>query len=148
VGLPAALARHGSVEAVALVSLTLLPSAPALLIAWAKTQTDLAAIQGTRVGTRLNATLPASRIQRVGGIPTDPWQDRPEIQIEAWAADEATADLLIRTWRAALDLVRQTTAAGRIYTYEITVEPFLAPDDPTLSSNSRYMMSVRLLMTP
>jgi hypothetical protein len=97
VGLPAALARHGSVEAVALVSLTLLPSAPALLIAWAKTQTDLAAIQGTRVGTRLNATLPASRVQRVSGTPTDPWQDLPVLQVEAWAADEATADLLIRT---------------------------------------------------
>jgi hypothetical protein len=130
------------------VSLTLLPSAPALLIAWAKTQTDLAAIQGTRVGTRLNATLPASRVQRVSGTPTDPWQDLPVLQVEAWAADEATADLLIRTWVAALDSVRQTTASGRIYTYEIDSGPFWAPDDPNLSSNSRYILTVRLLTTP
>lgn len=126
----------------------LLPSAPALLIAWAKAQPDLAAIQGTRVGTRLNATMPCTRIQRIGGSPLDPWEDQPVIQVEAWAADEGTADLLVRTWVAALDTVRQTTASGRIYTYSIDSGPFWAPDDPQLSSNSRYIITVRLVTTP
>lgn len=129
-------------------NLLLLPSAPAMLIAWAKVQADLVAIQGARVGTRLNATLPASRIQRVSGTPTDPWQDNPVLQIEAWAGNEGDADLLIRTWIAALDQVRQTTAAGHLYTYQIDSGPFWAPDDPQYSSNSRYIITVRLLTTP
>lgn len=125
----------------------LLPSAPALLIAWAKAQPDLAAIQGTRVGTKLNATLPATRISRVGGSPSDPWQDNPLLQVEAWAADEGTADLLIRTWVAVLDSVRQVTASGRVYTYSIESGPFWEPDDPQLSNNARYILTVRLLVT-
>jgi hypothetical protein len=85
------------------VTTILLPSAPALFIARAKTHPDLAAIQSTRVGTKLNATLPCTRVQRIGGSPVDPWEDQPLLQVEAWAVDEGTADLLIRTWVAALD---------------------------------------------
>jgi hypothetical protein len=129
------------------VTLSLLPSAPALLVAWAKTQPDLAAIQGTRIGTKLNATLPCTRIQRIGGNSSDTWEDQPVIQVEAWAADEATADLLIRTWVAALEQVRQTTANGKVYTYTIDSGPFWAPDDPQLSANSRYILTVRLTVT-
>lgn len=130
------------------MTLSLLPSAPALLVAWAKTQPDLVAIQGTRIGTKLNATMPCTRIQRIGGNPPDTWEDQPVIQVEAWAADEATADLLIRTWVAALEQVRQTTASGKVYTYQIDSGPFWAPDDPQLSSHSRYIITVRLVTTP
>lgn len=130
------------------MSLILLPSAPVLTIAWLKAQTDLAAIHGGRVGTKLNATLPALRVQRIGGSSPDPYQDEPVMQFECWAADEATADLLARTLVAALPTIRGLTLpSGRVYTYEIESGPFWLPDDPQLSSNDRYILTVRLLTT-
>jgi hypothetical protein len=87
-------------------------------------------------------------VQRIGGSPTDPWEDNPLLQVEAWAADEGTADLLIRTWVAALDDFRHRAATGQVYTYQIESGPFWAPDDPQLSNNSRYIITVRLLTSP
>jgi 5-methylcytosine-specific restriction endonuclease McrA len=94
------------------VTATLLPSAPVLFIARARTHPDLVAIQSTRVGTKLNATLPATRVQRIGGTPPELWRDDPVLQVEAWAADEGTADLLIRTWVAALPDFRHRAPTG------------------------------------
>jgi hypothetical protein len=130
------------------VTATLLPSAPALFIARAKAHPDLVAIQGTRVGTKLNSNLPASRVQRIGGSPTDPWEDNPLLQVEAWATDEGAADLLIRTWIAALDDFRHRGATGQVYTYTVESGPYWAPDDPSLSNNCRYIITVRLLTSP
>jgi hypothetical protein len=121
----------------------LLPSAAALTVAWLKVNTDLAAIHGGRVGTKLNPTLPAIRVQRIGGSPSEPWRDEPVMQVECWAVDEGTADLLARTVIAALPTIRK---AGSL-TYAIESGPFWAPDDPTLSTNSRYLLTVRLLTT-
>jgi hypothetical protein len=129
------------------VPTALLPSAPVLFIARAKTHPDLVAIQATRVGTKLNATLPATRVQRIGGSPPELWRDDPLLQVEAWAADEGTADLLIRTWVAALPDFRHRATTGEIHTYGIDSGPFWSPDDPTLSNNSRYIITVRLLTT-
>jgi hypothetical protein len=125
------------------VSDTLLPSAAVLTVAWLKRHPGLAAIHGGRVGTRLNANLPAIRVQRIGGIPPETWRDEPVMQLECWAADEGTADLLARTLVAALPTVRQAGALA----YVIESGPFWAPDDPSLSNNSRYILTVRLLTT-
>lgn len=130
------------------MSLTLLPSAPVLTVAWLKGHADLAAIHGGRVGTKLNATLPAIRVQRIGGNVPDTYEDQPVLQVECWAVDEGTADLLARSVVAALPTIRQTTAAGRVYTYAIESGPFWAPDDPALSNYARYILTVRLLTTP
>lgn len=127
---------------------TLLPSAAVLTVAWLKAQPDLAAIHGGRVGTKLNAILPAIRVQRVGGISRDTYEDQPLVQVECWGADEGTADLLARTVVAVLPQVRGTYATGRIYTYAVESGPFWAPDDPSLSNNARYLLTVRLLTTP
>lgn len=119
------------------------------MVAWAKAQTDIAALTGGRVGTRLNATLPAIRLQRVGLAPPEPWQDDASIQVECWALDQATADLLARTVVAALPSIRNTTVTGgRVYSYQITSGPFWSPDDPALSTNARYILTVDLLTTP
>jgi len=130
------------------VTVTLLPSAEVASVAWAKAQPDLVPLHGGRVGTRLNATLPAIRVQRVGGSPVDPWEDRPLIQWECWAADQAAADLLVRTLMAALPSFRGTFAGGRVYTYTIESGPYWAPDDPDLSTNARYILTARLVTTP
>jgi hypothetical protein len=98
------------------VTATLLPSAPVLFIARARTHPEL-------------------------------WRDDPVLQVEAWAADEGTADLLIRTWVAALPDFRHRATTGEIHTYAIDSGPFWSPDDPTLSNNSRYILTVRLLTT-
>jgi hypothetical protein len=121
----------------------LLPSAAALTVAWLKANVDLAPIHGGRVGTKLNATLPAIRVQRVAGSPPEPWRDEPVMQIECWAADEGTADLLARTVIAALPTIRK---AGSL-TYTVDSGPYWAPDDPALSTNCRYLLTVRLLTT-
>jgi hypothetical protein len=128
--------------------LTLLPSATVLTVAWLKEQPDLTAIHGGRVGTRLNQVLPAIRVQRIGGSIPEVWEDLPVLQIECWAADEGTADDLVRTVVAALPAYRGDFGVGHVYTYQIESGPFWAPDDPQLSSNARYILTVRLLTTP
>lgn len=126
---------------------TLLPSAETVTIAWLKANTDLLAIHGGRVGSKLNATLPAIRVQRIGGSPVETWEDRPLLQVEAWAADQTTADTLARTIVAVLPTIRAAYASGRVWTYAVESGPFWAPDDPNLSSNARYVLTVRLLTT-
>jgi hypothetical protein len=129
------------------MTVTLLPSAPVITVAWLKANSDLAAIHGGRVGTRLNSVLPAIRVQRIGGIPQETWRDEPVMQIECWAADEGTADQLARTVVAVLPTVRGTYPSGRAWSYVIESGPFWAPDDPALSNNSRYILTVRILTT-
>lgn len=130
------------------MSATLLPSAPALTVAWLKGNPALAALHGGRVGTRLNATLPAVRVQRIGGTPPDTYEDQPVLQVECWATDEGTADLLVRTVVAELPSARGVYPAGHLWSYVVESGPFWAPDDPQLSNNSRYILTVRLLTSP
>src|SRR3954470_15206486 len=125
------------------MTVELLPSAPVLTVAWLKANPDLAAIHGGRVGTKLNSTLPAIRVQRIGGTVPDVYEDQPVLQVECWAADEATADLMVRSVGALLPAVRGTYASGRVSTSQIESGPFWAPDAPQLSSNSRYILTVR-----
>lgn len=126
---------------------SLLPSALVLFIARAKATPELVAIQGTRVGSKLNDILPATRVQRIGGVASDPWRDYPVLQVEAWATDEGAADLLIRTWISVLDSFRHRAASGEVHTYQVESGPMWMPDDPTLSDNARYIITVRLLTT-
>lgn len=131
------------------MTLTLLPSAVGVFVAWCKTNTDLAAVHGGRVGTKLNATLPAVRVARIGGIPDqESWQDNAELQVECWAAEDPVAELLARQVIAALPTLRGLAAYGRVWTYSITSGPYWAPDDPNLSQNARYIFTVNLLTTP
>jgi len=70
------------------------------------------------------------------------------MQVECWAPDEGGADLLARTVVAALPDFRGTFAGGRVWTYQVESGPYWAPDDPQLSSNARYILTVRLLTSP
>jgi hypothetical protein len=127
---------------------TLLPSAPEVLGTFLRTQPDLAAIHGGRVGTRLASTLPAIRVQRVGGTPLDVWEDRPSMQIECWAANDAAAELFVRTVLAVLPEFRHRgVTGGRMWTYSVTSGPYFSADDPDLSTNVRYILTVSLLLT-
>ena len=127
----------------------LLPSAAALTVALLKSDADLSAITGGRVGTKLNQTLPAIRVQRIGGSPDGyDGTDSPSMQVECWAADEGTADLLVRTLIAVLPTFRhRAVTGGQLVTYDLTSGPFWAPDDPSLSNSARYIITVTLLTT-
>ncbi len=127
--------------------MALLPSSEQVFIAWAKTVAALNTITGGRVGTKLNATLPAIRVNRVGGTATEPWQDTPQLQVECWAVDQATADLLARTVISSLTGVRIPVAGGVIHSYSVSGGPFWSPDDPNLSQNARYILTIDLLIT-
>jgi hypothetical protein len=127
--------------------LDLLPSAEVAAVAWAKAQPDLTPLHGGRVSTKLNATLPAIRVQRIGGSPADPWEDQPVVQFECWAADQGAADLLARSLVAALPTFRGAYPDGWVWAYQIESGPFYSPDDPQLSNNSRYILTARLVTT-
>jgi len=127
---------------------TLLPSAISAAVSWLKNQPTVTAITGSRVGTRLNATLPAIRVQRVGNPPPAEWADDASIQIECWAQDEITAELLARTVIAALPDIRgYPVTGGRVHTYTVSAGPYFAPDEPP-STLARFVMTVDLLTTP
>jgi hypothetical protein len=126
----------------------LLPSATEILGTFLRTHADLTPLHGGRVGTKLARTLPAIRLQRVGGVPPEVWEDRPSVQVDCWAANESDADDLVRTVVAVLpDFRHRAVTGGRAYTYEVTSGPFWAPDDPSLSTYARYILTVTLLTT-
>jgi hypothetical protein len=130
------------------VTAALLPSAAVVTVAWLKENPDLAAIHGGRVGTKLNATLPAIRVQRIGGTTPDVYEDQPVMQVECWAETEGAADLLARTVVATLPSVRGIYPTGQVWTVAVESGPYWSPDDPSLSNNSRYILTVRLLTSP
>jgi hypothetical protein len=130
------------------VTLTLLPSSAVVIISWLNRITELTAITYDRIGTKLDSVLPAVRVQRVGGSSREPWRDAPVVQIECWAPDERTADLMSRIVVAALPTLRGTYGTGKVWAYEIDSGPFWSADDVNLSTNVRYIMSIRLLTTP
>lgn len=125
----------------------LLPSGEALLGKFLREHHAVAAIVGTRVGTRLDSARPAIRLTRLGSPPSQRWEDQPELQVECWAADEVTADLLARTVVAALpDLLERRDLDGLVKGYEITLGPLSSPDPFT--DQPRYVVGVRLLIYP
>jgi hypothetical protein len=82
-----------------------LPDVVALTRSYLVTVDEVNTLVGTRVSTRLpnQPTLPAVTLQRVGGVPTVwQWLDRAAIDVNVWAADEASAWTVARTVRAAL----------------------------------------------
>jgi 3-deoxy-D-arabino-heptulosonate 7-phosphate (DAHP) synthase class II len=123
------------------VAVTPSPDGVGAMIAWMRQQSDVAGSAGgtgsARIGTRLSATLPAWRLTLVNGDPETTGENNaahPTIQVEAWANDPAAADLMMRTFTAALPLIRWGTWAG---TYVSGAYVDLGPimsDDPDLSS--------------
>lgn len=124
----------------------LLPSAEVVFVTWAKAHTALNALHGGRVGTQLNPVRPCLRVQRLGNPQINPWEDAPELQVEAWATSETAADQLIRTLVAALPDIFGTRTGAVISGYEITLGPMYQPDeDPKLH---RYIVDIVLYLTP
>lgn len=124
----------------------LLPSAEVVFVAWAKAHPDLEPLHGGRVGTLLNATRPCLRVQRLGHPQVDRWEDAPELQVEAWATTETSADQLIRTLVAALPDIFGDHTGALVTGYDITLGPMYQPDDGT--KLHRYIVDIILYLTP
>lgn len=125
---------------------TLLPSAEVVFVAWAKAHSALAALHGGRVGTKLNATRPCLRVQRLGHPQIDRWEDAPELQVESWATTETSADQLARTLVAALPDIFGNRTGALITGYEVTLGPLYQPDQDT--DLHRYIVDIILYLTP
>ena len=125
----------------------ILPSAVVLAISGLRADPAVSALVGGRISTKLGSVLPAIRIQRIGGTVQTTYHDEPVIQVECWAEDERAADLVCRTVVDALPNLRASYPTGRIYTYDVESGPFYSPDDASISTNTRYILTVRLLTT-
>lgn len=129
------------------MTVALLPDAEALFVSWAKSHPDLSVLHGGRVGTVLNATLPALRVTRVGVAPDERWEDVAELQVDCYAADQGAANLLARTVTAALpDLQGDRPGFGWVGSADVTVGPVWLPDNDT--GRARYMLAVTLTTYP
>lgn len=125
---------------------TLLPSGEVVFIAWAKGHASLTPLHGGRVATLLNNTRPCLRVQRLGNPQIDRWEDAPELQVEAWATTQASADQLARTLIAALPDIQGTHTGATVSGWSVTLGPLYSPDDGT--NLHRYIVDVILYLTP
>lgn len=127
---------------------TRMPSGKAALIMWCAADPDVNAQITGRVGTDLDATLPAIRITLVDGSPTVAGETnyaRPQLQIECWGRTAVEADRLMWTLIEKLPTIRQTTwtpsgGAPAVYVSgaDVVLGPVEDKDDPT-DSYRQYM---------
>ena len=123
-----------------------LPDAEVLLVTFLADHPALSPLHGGRVGTGLDRARPALRITRVGRSPRDWWEDAPELQVDAWAATQDQASVLIRTVIAALEDVDGLHPEGAVRGHEVTLGPIWSPDPDT--GQARYLIDVALLTYP
>ena len=107
-------------------------SAERVAVAWAKTNTAIAAIVGTRVATKLPAdpTFPFLRATLTGG--TTDGSDAPIwvplVTFDCYADDRAGADDLSRTVIDQLEAGTHATSQGTFYGRVLAVRPTPEPD--------------------
>jgi hypothetical protein len=114
------------------------PDSVGCVIDFIRRQSDMAALVGgasPRVSTRLSGTLPAIRVTLVDGGPDTTGEfggAHPTVQVECWANDPATADLMMRTFTAALPQVKGGTWGG-VYVSGARVDlgPIMSDDPDT-----------------
>lgn len=128
----------------------LIPDIEKLTVAYLRADSGVAAMVGTEVSTRLPnpLVLPRVRLTRVGGVADDPvgYLDRPNLQVEAWAAlgvgdDKAEAFALAAATLRALLLMPTAIHAGAVIT-DVTQNLGLRwfPDPST--DTPRYLFGV------
>lgn len=96
------------------MTVTLLPDATALLVAYLKADSQVNALVSGRVATKLPATpqFPSIRITRIGGVPNKVWGDHADFQIDCWGRTELEAWQVARTAYPVLLAAPQTHSTG------------------------------------
>lgn len=137
------------------MTVRLLPDILLLAVEHVRSHTDVQALCGTRVGTRIPAdpTWPLVTLERVGGttIRTE-HIDRAQIQYAAWAdlddADgEATCSVLARTVQAALHEMSGVDLSpdGVICDIADVLSPFQLPDTESEPARPRWLGQVAII---
>lgn len=100
-----------------------------------------------RVGTKLDAKLPAIRITKVRDHEApSAWEATPIYQVEVWAPQEAVAGALAweikNLWPTA---VKEVVGAARVTHRWIDLDPFPSPDPD--SDTPRYLVHLGLRLS-
>lgn len=116
------------------------PSGKSALIMWLSADPDVTVIT-PRIGTDLDATLPAIRVTLVDGQPTVTGENNyamPQFEVECWGRSAVDADRLMWTVIEKLPTIQGTTwtpsgGAPAVYVsgVSITLGPVEDYDDPT-----------------
>ena len=132
--------------------LRLLPSPEQVAVAHLKGHASITALVGTRVATQLpaEATFPFLTVSLVTGEEkVADHLDEAILQLDAWGADKAGADLLIRTaravMRAAPDVAHTRAVVNDVRTVSV---PRWSPDTAVNPPRPRYTADVGITLHP
>ncbi len=116
-----------------------------VLIAGLLANSQVAAIIGTRIGTRLPAspTYPLIVASLVSDIPGQPWESRVRVQLDCWAASEEGASALSRTVVAVHPSLRGTYSAGRLLNTSV-LNRLWSPDP--VNNQPRFLVDLGLVV--
>ena len=132
--------------------LRLLVDVEALAVDHLRAHASVAALVGTRVATELPAspTWPFLTVSLVGGIEKlANHLDEQYLDVMAWADSKTSANLLIRTARAALIEARTTShARGVVTDVRTSSTPRWMPDDAVDPPRPRYHASFAVTCHP
>jgi len=123
----------------------LLPDVDAALISFLANHASLTSLHGGRVGTKLGTAFPAVRVTNLGAQWSQPWETRPEFQVECWGDTQGEANLLARTVRAVIPELRGPVASGYVTAAITTLDPRWMPDPDT--NRPRYLMQAEITAT-
>jgi hypothetical protein len=124
----------------------LLPDAEVLVIGFLASHPDLNPLISDRVGTDLDARLPAIRVTRLSRPPRQDWEDNPELQIDCWAETQEEASVLARTVVSVLPDIVGVHVEGAVRSYEVILGPFWSPDPD--ANYARYLVDAAFLTYP
>ena len=121
----------------------LMPDPETVVIAALAAQPSVAAIVAARVASRIPdaPVYPLIRVVRIGGGPDTPVSEHAVVQVECWAADDATASLLARTVIACHTNMRGTVAGGWL---ALTDPTTVLPVPDPVSEKARYIIGFDL----
>lgn len=109
-------------------------------------------LEGAFVGTELPEDLadhlPAIRVRRFGGVPTNKFRfDAPRLDVEAWAPTKAGAHDLIQTARGVL-VQAQGSRKPQGYIGEVRDEGGVSWRPDEVTGTPRYLYTVQLVTNP
>lgn len=131
------------------MAVRLLPDVEALLVAYLKAASAVTAIVGTRVSTELDDGFPRVNLTLVTGreiVATH--LDEQQVQVDAYANDKATANLLARTVRAVLLAAAGVHSRGVVTGVRTITPPRWTPDDSVTPPRPRYLFEVGVTLHP
>ena len=125
-----------------------MPNPVAVVNAWAKAQSTVTAICGTRISYRLTGTYPAIRLADIGPVERAPGERASRVQVECWADDYDTSVALAAAVDAAVEdgTLRGTWASAPCSGGAVVFGPMAMPDPE--STKFRQQLDLELWLYP